>query len=454
MAQAMAPAADATTEPTAGMPATEVESGWRRAGRILRGLWEGLVPDQARAFAESSPGRLIGIAILLIALSASATTVTALTAHSRQHSLDMLLARTEPNSEAAHRLYTSLSVADAAASTAFISGGLEPAEVRERYSQAMGDAAANLVRLSGDGSAADQQLRTQIAAGLPVYAGLIETARANNRSGNPVGAAYLSEASNTMQTVLLPLAQQLHDRRAAEVEAAQQHHVRPPGLAMLLLIVTLVVLIWAQRLVARRWKRTFNAGLLAATAAIAVSLLWTLGAGGFSAVEVLQGHRNGSEPADRLTQSRILAQQARSAETLKLVRRDATGDYDRTFDTDTARLGDLLRNHTDPASTSANRALQRWMSTHKTMNDALNHGEFARAGTIATGSGSNNSAAQTDALDQALTDGITADRGTLRADISTASRVLDYLEPGAAVLGLAATALVAFGIWPRLREYR
>lgn len=419
----------------------------------LTAVRERLALGRLRSFAQSSPGQLIGLGLLLVALCLAAGVVSGASVNDRQHGLDLLLTDIEPDANSAHHLYTSLSVADAAASTAFISGGLEPQAVRDRYTQAMGEAAAELVRLSGD-DIEDLRRRMGIASGLPVYSGLVETARANNRAGYPVGAAYLSEASNQMQTVLLPMAEQLHDRRAAAVDEAQRHQVRPPWLAFLLLLAALGTLIWAQTLLARRWRRTFNAGLLLASAAMLILLAWTVFAGAIAATSMAGARSDEAVLSARLTESRILAQQARSAETLKLVRRDTSGDYDRTFDANITRLKELLSGHDDPASTTARTALDQWLGAHRRMNDALNRGDFARAATSATGPGAVNATIHVEKLDQALGQGIAESRDTLRDKISRSARVFDYLAPGAVILGIAAAGYIVFGIWPRLREYQ
>lgn len=425
---------------------------------------EHLDPANLRSFANSSPGRLIAIGLLLIGLCLTAGAVTASTVSDRQESLRVLLDDTEPDAHSAHRLYTSLSIADAAASTAFIAGGVEPEAVRDRYSQAVGEAAAELVAQSGyavghPDPGADTRLRTGIATALPVYTGLIESARANNRSGYPVGAAYLSEASNQMQTTVLPMAEELQDHRAEAVNAAQRAHVRPPWTAIGLLILALAVLVWAQIQLARRWRRTFNAGLLLASAAMLILLAWTVIAGSVSATSMISGRDDGAVPASRLIEGRILAQQARAAETLKLVRRDATGDYDRTFDAGITRLDELLVGypHGAPATESvanARAALDRWRASHQRMNEALARGDFIGAAAVATGPGAAQSTAHVDALDRSLGTGITETRNTLRDDISQAVRVLDYLATGAMALGIVAAAYVGLGLWPRLREYR
>ena len=441
-------------QPEPDRPEPTPTTGWTGLVRPrVETAWKWLDPTRLRRFAQSSPGRLIGVGLLLVVLCLGSGAITGASVHDRQRDLDILLAGTEPDANAAHRLYTSLSVADAAAATAFISAGLEPQQVRDRYSQALGEAGAELVTLSGEGSDDDRQ-RIGIGSGLPVYSGLVETARANNREGHPVGAAYLSEASHQMQSELLPTAEQLYVRRADAVAEAQDRHVRPPLVAIIVLLAALTALVWAQRLMARRWHRTFNPGLLLASGAVLILLLWTVIAGSVSASAMSGGRSDGTIPAARLTESRILAQQARSAETLKLVRRDTTGDYDHTFDANITRLNELLAGHTDRATTDARAALLHWLAAHQRMNDTLNRGEFARAATIATAPGAENATLHVEALDKALATGITETRDALRSNIFHSARVLDYLAPGAVILGIAAAAYIAFGIWPRLREYR
>ncbi|MFI5781016.1 hypothetical protein [Nocardia sp. NPDC051570] len=414
-----------------------------------------------RAFARSSPARLIAVGLLLLGLCVIAGGVTAAAVSSRQHALDYLLDQAEPDANSAQRLYTSLSVADAAAGTAFISGGLEPKPVRDRYAQAIGEAAAELVTQSSSTGTTDPdgRLRTGIAAGLPVYTGIVETARANNREGHPVGAAYLSEASNLMQTGMLPTARELQERRSTAIVATQRHHVRPPWAAIILPIVALAGLVIAQLYLARRWHRMFNPGLLLASAILVVLLGWTVIAGSLSAVSTMHGRDDGSVPTADLTESRILVQQARTAETLKLVRRDASGDYDHTYDATIAQLTALLTRYPRHAPGfddvgTARTALDRWREAHQRMNDALGRGDFLGASAVAIGPGAAEAAASVDALDSALGTGIGKTRNTLRGNISDAARTLDVLAPGALILALLAAALVLAGLWPRLREYR
>ncbi|MFT7025608.1 MAG: hypothetical protein ACJA07_004737, partial [Rhodococcus sp. (in: high G+C Gram-positive bacteria)] len=185
---------------------------------------------------------MILLGALLAVVSVVAGVVTSVALADRAETLDTLLVQTEPFANSAQNLYGSLSVADAAASTAFISGGLEPQEVRDRYTQAIGEAGSELIRASGGlGEADDGALvaLTEIGAALPVYTGLIETARSNNRSGNPVASSYLGEASTLMQTSLLPRAEGLYQEQAARVSADQERFVHPPVFSIALIVLTL-----------------------------------------------------------------------------------------------------------------------------------------------------------------------------------------------------------------------
>ncbi|MET9492602.1 hypothetical protein [Nocardia sp. NPDC006630] len=413
-----------------------------------------------RTFAHSSPAKLIAVGLVLLGMCVAAGVVTATAVNHRQHALDVLLDQSEPDAYSAQRLYTSLSVADASAGTAFISGGLEPKPVRDRYNQAIGEAAAELVTQSDrSGGDTDTDLRSGIATRLPVYSGLVETARTDNRNSLPVGAAYLSEASNLMQSTMLPMAQELQEHRSAAIAATQHHHVQPPWSAIILPLLAVAALVTAQLFLFRRWNRVLNPGLLLATAIMVALLGWTVLAGVISAVSTTHSRDDGSVPTAALTESRILAQQARAAETLKLVRRDTSAEYDNTFDQATTKLSGILAGYSKDAPgasevKTASDALSHWRAAHQRMNDALSRGDFIGAGAVATGPGANEATAQVDTLDHALGDGITDTRNTLRTNASHAARTLDLLAPGALVLSTAAAVLVAAGLWPRLREYR
>ena len=99
-------------------------------------------PDQPThprwSFANTTPGRLLAIGAVLAMLGVLSAFAISTTITERQLQLTNVLDHTEPMSFAAGQLYTTLSVADAAATTAFIPGS-EPQAVRKRYEQAITD---------------------------------------------------------------------------------------------------------------------------------------------------------------------------------------------------------------------------------------------------------------------------------------------------------------------------
>nr|WP_240945450.1 hypothetical protein [Rhodococcus sp. HNM0569] len=414
--------------------------------------------------AHSTPVRLFAVGLLVFALIIGAGAVTAGEVAHRQETLHQLLAEREPLADSAQQLYSALSVADASATTAFLSRGVEPADVRDRYLQAIGVASAQLVYASGGIAGSDvesRRLLTEISTGLAQYTGLVETARANNRVGYPVGAAYLGEASTTMQDHILPAAQQLHSRQEGAVAEVQRDYSRAPWLPMAVPALTVLALLLLQWMLARRTRRRFNAGLIAATVAVGLMLAWLMGAGLLSALATSRALDQGAGPLSELTAARITAQQARAEETLKLVRRDSSGTYDAGFDEKSERLRELLSDYSkgddtvvgDDDVARAISARSAWAAAHGRVNALLAGGDYAGATDVAVGTGPDDAATQFQILDDALTSAISEARERARAELGSASNALTALASGAWFLTAVGGVAVAAGMFPRLREY-
>ncbi|MBV8930234.1 MAG: hypothetical protein JO152_14025, partial [Mycobacteriaceae bacterium] len=225
-------------------------------------------------FFGTTPGRILICGAVLTALVALSAFATSTTIGHRQQALTTVLNHTEPLAFAAGQLYTTLSIADAAAATAFIAGA-EPSDVRQRYEQAITDAAVALTRASsGLTDEPMQQLLGRINARLVVYTGLIETARTNNRAGNPVGSSYLSEASALMQQSILPDAHQLYEETSGRVDAETTASARIPAPVFLIVLGTLLFGAFANRWLARRTRRRLNIGFVAGGLAVVIMVIW------------------------------------------------------------------------------------------------------------------------------------------------------------------------------------
>jgi hypothetical protein len=404
-------------------------------------------------FLWTTPGRILTIGFVLSALVVACAFATSTTINDRQQALTNVLDHTEPLAFAAGQLFTTLSIADAAAATAFIAGA-EPRDVRQRYEQAITDAAVALTRASS--GLTDEpmvQLLGQLNAQLAVYAGLVETARTNNRAGNPVGSSYLAEASSLMQTQILPNAQRLYEETSRQVDVETTASTRIPAPVILVVLATLMFGAFANRWLARRTRRQVNVGFVAGGLAVLIMIVWVGTALTISTAD--------SRSAKRVTTMAITAQQARADETLSLVRRGDEGvrkqSYYQRIDQMQQQLADYLGREdaidkTDLAD--AELLLRRWRAADDRINAYIAVGNYQAATQVALGKGEDDSTPAFDKLDEALTKGIAESRQQLRTDIVNARRVLSGATVGAAILSLIAAFAVALGLWPRLSEYR
>ncbi|NUT92493.1 MAG: hypothetical protein HOY78_10725 [Saccharothrix sp.] len=402
--------------------------------------------------ARSTPGRLTLLALLLVALTLLVGALTAASVQRRSDALTALADRSEPLAFAAQEVYRAMADADATAASAFLSGGVESAALRQRYEADVAKAAAALSTATGEITRSPElgEALSTLSQQLPVYTGLVETARAHNRQGNPVGAAYLREASTLMRDRLLPAAQSLYRAENANVVRDLGGATTLPWLELLLGAVLLGALVAAQRYLTRKTNRLLNVGLVAATAASVVSLLWVLGAS-VVAVSGASSSRDDAEVVDVLAQARIQTLAARRDETLTLVARGSGGEYEKGFVAASQELRGLL----DRAESGA--ALThyaQWQQAHQRVREADDRGDYTTAVGLALGSGPDGAAVAFEALDGDLRSSLGAERARLTERIAGARGALTGAVPAVVLLALVAAVAVAAGLWQRLKEYR
>ena len=412
-------------------------------------------------FIATTPGRILTIGIVLAALSVSSAFATSTTINHRQQVLSTVLNHTEPLSFAAGRLYTTLSVADAAAATAFIAQA-EPRTVRQRYEQAITDAAVAVTRASS--GLTDEplvQLLGRINAELAVYTGLIEVARTNNREGNPVGSSYLSEASGLMQSSILPDAAQLYQATSERVDTETTASTHFPAPVILVVAGTLVFGAFSHRWLARRTRRRINPGLVVGALGILVMVVWVGTALTISTTASRSAKNTAAESLKTVTNVAITAQQARADETLSLIRRGDEESRKQSFyqriDSMHQQL-DQYMSRSDAVDKAdlqgADQLLLRWRQANDRINSYISVGNYRAATQIALGSGEDDSTPAFDKLEDGLGKAMEQSRTQLRNDILNARNGLSGAQVGGVVLSLGAAIAVALGLWPRLKEYR
>ncbi|GAB2714788.1 hypothetical protein [Nocardia thraciensis] len=404
-----------------------------------------------RRFAATTPGAIVAIALAAVLLCLVTGLVSANELSGKTARRDAALQRSEPLADAAQRLYVALSAADASAATAFLSGGIESPQIRGQYQQALADAADALATATA-GDAHTREVAARIAADLPAYTGLVESARANNRQGFPVGSAYLREASGLMQSSLLPSAAKLTDQRHAALRADQPAITGLPWFSLILLVVTIVGAVFVSRILLRRTNRRYNLGVVAGAAAAALVLLWILIAAVVSHNAVDTGSGGPAARSENLAQARILAQQARTDETLELITRGDTKETEEAFKVKTARLRDELASVSAPNS-PMQQQFSQWSAGHQRQLEFYNAANYPAAVEQAIGTGPESSALRFAELDGSLRAGLDGSRVQLRQQIDSAGDAWIGAAVGTLALMVVAAAGVVAGLWPRLKEF-
>ncbi|MBO9556581.1 hypothetical protein, partial [Cellulomonas sp.] len=402
-----------------------------------------------RAALRRTPGKLrvAGVLVALAALVAGAAGLTA--GLSQAAALDAARADTA-QLIGVRDVRNDLVTADAAATNAFLVGGLEPPEQRARYDAAIAEASAGLAGLAGS-NASDAELVGKATAGLTTYTGLVEQARANNRQGFPVGAAYLDQASSVLRTEVLPALDDLVADNTGRVDdsfGAVQAVVWVLALCVLALVVLVIVEVW----LARRTHRRLNAGLAAATVVLLVATIGgavVLGRASVRADDVRDGPY---ARAVAVSQALSLATDAKSMESFTLIKRGSGQSFEETFVTETDQAAAVLDAAPAPAG-ALGQQLSTWVAAHAEIRSLDDGGDWDGAVALAVDP-AGEPRTSFDALTDAATTSVEADVAATQDALSRAGDAVVLLGWLALLAGVAAAVLGWRGIGRRLEEYR
>ncbi|ANP57103.1 hypothetical protein [Streptomyces griseochromogenes] len=428
--------------------------------------------ERLRTAATTEPGRLRIIGALLALLVVAFGAVTAWQTSERAAAADDVLHRSQPLSSGAADIYRSLADANTAASSGFLAGGQESADSRTRYEKDIQNAASGLVTAAANATPGSPSEATiaKLNGLLPEYKGLIERARTYNRQGYPVGGAYLRYANEKMQKEMLPAAEDLYTKENQRLDADYGDATPYPWVAIALGVLALAALGWAQHRTYRRTNRVLNHGLVAATAATAVVLLWLV-VGHAVARSGLDGsYQHGIRSLNYLHDARIASLKARGNENLSLVARGAetvTVDgkqydaYYYDFDKDMTALGKGLsqaekladdQTGTRPVK-AAEGNMAVWKKRHTSARTEDENGNYQQA--LDKVIGAEGATGECfDSVDDNLRRAIDHEQAEFKQAAVDGRDAMTGLPVGAAVLAVLGAAGAVAGIGRRLSEYR
>ncbi len=410
--------------------------------------------------------RLLLSCLLLICLAWGA--LAELTVARYSGAANDVVASSEPLSLDAQQLYRALSDADATVTTGFVAGGLEPRAARRRYLADVARSARLLEAATAlAGRPAAGPLAT-LAAGLPVYAGEVETARADERLGLPLGAAYLREASGMLRGTLLPAAYGLYAGQNARLAAVSTRATGLPPLVITVVVGLLIGLVFyrAQRWLSRRTHRILNIGLAAASAALAVSLVWMAVAIIAARADLLTAAEQGAKPVQALATADIAALRAHADESLTLIDNSGDDSFQADFLAIEHRLGPgqgTLLDAADQAASgspgaaqasAAARTATAWFAAHRRVRSLDDTGAHSAAVRLATGLGAGDSGTLFRRLEGDLSAAIGAEQAVFRSQAQAGLNAFGVLEAGVAVAAIVMLAGCVRGLGRRLAEYR
>ncbi|OIV36489.1 hypothetical protein BIV57_16080 [Mangrovactinospora gilvigrisea] len=424
---------------------------------------------------RGEPGRLRAGGLLIVVLAVLFGALTAWQITSRADAAQRVTDHSAPLASQAASVYWSLADADATAAAGFLIAGQEPAKVTARYQQDIANASKGLAAASAAAGSNSDALTyiTTLNRELPVYTGLVETARANNRQGYPVGGAYLRYASDRMSSTMLPAAEKLYQTETRRLSDDRAAASATPWAAYAAGLIALGGVVWASRRLFLRTNRVFNTGLLASGAALLVALAWLAGASTLSTAKMHNSATHGSDAVQTLNQARIAGLQARGNEDLTLVARGNGDTYITKFDKWAAQLTgsagkpgllDRARGQSDAGAADssidgAKTELKNWMALHKQARGFDDGGNYQQALDTTVGRNGNAVKDKTtegsfDAMDKQLGAALQHEQALFYDAARGGSDALAGLAIGGAVLCLLGAAAAVGGLGRRLAEYR
>lgn len=341
------------------------------------------------------------------------------------------------------KIQSSLLSADALATNAFLVGGLENTEQRNKYDAAIDQVLTGIAE-AAQAQPADEKALVALNEQVEEYASFIAQARANNRQGFPVGAAYQSLASDQLRNETIPVLNALVEANNQRAEDAMggQH----PFWLLVLGVVALVALVWLNRELAKHFRRRINKGVaVAGVIVLAVTLVSVVGS--WIRDSSNDSLRDGEfEDAVSSATARTAANDAKANESLRLIRRGSGAANEEAWAKAAARVEE----------DAPERLLGDWRAytaSHTEIVRLDDSNNWDKAVTKATAAGTEKDPTAFDKFDTDLSSHVDEVSAGAIEDLDSGRTLALVLSALTLLLGVAAAVSVARGIGERRREF-
>lgn len=350
---------------------------------------------------------------------------------------------------------------DSLAAQEFLAGGADSgAQARVKYEavrQELGEQltlAAKNISFGRDEQTPIETLMDKVQA----YNGLVEAARANNRQGFPVGAAYLRMASTLLHNEMLPQTQaidqlnvkQLESEYASFKSASLLHigAIAASGLALL------VVLGYMQLFISKKMRRSFNLPLLAASVVVVALTAYSIVGMTLQRSNLGAAKEASFVSAYNWLEARGAAYDAKTDQSLFLIALGAGAKYEESAKVKVEKLAAAAKTNVQGDSGSALSALRLYVQQDERIRSYDKSGKRSEAVNLALGNGTKEAQKAFDDLNQVLTTNLKTATSSFEASIASAESNINLLDLAFVLLSLAVMGLAYFGLTPRINEYR
>ena len=348
----------------------------------------------------------------------------------------------------AQSIHVDLLRADAVATNAFLIGGLESPESRDRYQQAMSRVASGIAEAAA-AQPADGTALGALSQQVQTYTALVEQARTNNRLGLPVGAQYLTQASAGLRADAIPIITAIVDanEQRAQDEFTRSNSSLQLAIGLVALIGLVAIAVW----LARRTHRYLNGRLTAAIALLLAALIFTfvqVAAVGSATRAVADGSFGQTVT---LAEATTAANDARANESLTLIRRGSGASNEASWKADDTAVRNALTSVDD---TTLSEKWDDYKAVHVQVRDLDDNGQWDKAVAMSTDPSAKGSDGTFTTFDTAVTQARDAAGKAAVERLDGLAGTAPIAALGVALAALLAAWLVVRGIGQRIEEYR